>query len=242
MGGKAWSKEDEERLVTAYQSDMPAYQIAAMFPARTMHAVITHASKIGASDSVNWTPEENAILAEIWASPRTIKAGMHRLPNRTYDAARVHAEILGLGNKTPAQKGSRSPYFIKIARSIAANGPLTTLEISRILGVCRRTIQRILDDCHGTDFYIGDWKKVGSNHIAAAWMIGSLDDAPKPEPKTAREAHKDYRTRKKIKAGKYDPFAVAAGLIRPVCTVHTGRVYQQSMDIDEWGYSRKEAA
>lgn len=225
MGGKTWSKEDEQRLVTAYQSGLTAKQIAAMFPNRTTHAVITHASKIGAAESVAWTPEEDAILAEIWASPRSIKVGLHRLPNRTYDAARVHAIAIGLGSKAPAQKGSRSPYFNGIIKAIKDNGPLTTLEISKLLKACRRTIQRILDDCHGTDFHVGDWRKVGSNHIAAAWALGALQDAPRPAPKSANEAHKDYRQRKKIREGRYDPFAVAAGLLCAPKSTTVGRIY-----------------
>jgi hypothetical protein len=215
MGGKYWSKEDENRLVLAYQSGAPLAQIAAMFPGRTRSSVRTFASKVGAKHPEHqpWTPEEEAVLAEIWAQPRILKAGMSRLPGRTYDAARVHAKAMGLGEKPVAQKGSRSPFFNCIIGEIKKNGPLTSLELSRLLKVSRRTMQRVLQDCHGVEFHIGDWKNEASKHLSMMWAIGPGPDAPKPPPKSAFDAHKDYRIRKRIKGGRINPFASAAGLV-----------------------------
>lgn len=234
MGGKAWSKEDEERLVSAYSAGLPVPEIAAMFPTRTFNSVKSHASKLGAEhpDHKPWTPEEDAILAEVWNQPRAIKIGLRRLPGRTYDAARVHAKAIGLGDKASAQKGTRSPYLNGIVKEIKANGPRTSLELSIALSACRRTIQRVLQDCRGTEFHVGEWKLESSKHPSRMWAIGPGKDAPKPVPKTASEAHRDYRLRKRIKSGRFNPFAAAAGFVAAPDGA-PGRVYHHLWDDHE---------
>ena len=238
MGGKSWSKEDENRLVLAYQAGTPIPQIAAMFPNRTKSSVKTFASKIGVRhpDHRPWTPEEEVVLVEIWTQPRILKVGMNRLPGRTYDAVRVHAKAMGLGDKPTAQKGSRSPFFNSIIGEIKKHGPLTSLELSRLLKVSRRTVQRVLQDCHGVEFHVGDWKNETSKHLSRMWANGPGPDVPKPSPKSALDVHKDYRIRKRIKSGRTNPFAAALGLVETP-KGEPGRVYIHLTDSKDDEYA-----
>lgn len=234
MGGKAWSEEDEKRLVSAYESGMPIPKIIAMFPNRTAQSVKCYACKIGAKHPEHrpWSPEEEAILAEIWADPRVLKVGMRRLPGRTYDAARVHAKAIGLGDKEAAQKGSRSPFFNDFVSLVKKHGPLTAFELSRLVKTTVRTVHRVMADCHGAEFHIGGWKNERSKNLSIMWAIGPGPDVEKPEPKATLEVYKDYRDRKRIKAGKFDPFASIAGLVT-IPQGQRGRVFQQPMTIKD---------
>jgi len=62
-----------------------------------------------------WTPEEKAILKEVSDSDLTLISQMHRLPGRTFSAARIHASRNDIGLKGP---GMWSPAEIRILKKI----------------------------------------------------------------------------------------------------------------------------
>lgn len=242
MGGKHWSEEDKERLKRAYESRMHPSEIVGLFPGRTERSVVTFASKSGFQnpDRRPWTPKEEKILREIWQQPRILKVGLARLPGRTYDAVRVHAKDIGLGDKLHAQKGTRSPYFNAISAEIRNNGPRTSNELSKILSIPRRTIQGVMKDCRGAEFHVGSWKFEGCKNLSMVWAFGPGPDAPKPAPKSSSEVCRNYDARKKIKLGKFNPFLTAAGLV-VVPESKTGRVYSQDMTGESLEVRRKAA-
>lgn len=234
MGGKSWTPEEDARLKEVFERGDNIARSVEYFPGRTYDGIKVRATRIGVvhADYRSWTPEEDEILRDIWTTPLSIKAGMHRLERRSYDAAKIRALRLRLGAKTPAEKGTRS-WVLRAVKAVLAKGVhMSMSEIAEATGVDRKSIQDVISNHHGKTFYVADWKRVDTNHLAMKWAIGTGPDAPKPPPKSPLEYWKGYRDRKRIARGAFNPFATVSGeVVAP--TGRPGRVYHHMWDEPE---------
>jgi hypothetical protein len=242
MGGKAWTLEEDAKLREIFERGENIAHSVAHFPGRTYDSMKARAIRTGVAhaDYRSWTTEEDAILREIWETPCRIKDGMNRLPRRSYEAAKIRAERLGLSKKAPAERGTTGWLFRSI-KTVLANGVCMSMkEIAEATGADRSSVRTVMQNHHGKAFRVAEWERIDANHSVMKWAIGTGPDAPKPAAKTSREYWKGYRDRKRIQRGFVNPFATAAGLVQAP-NGQTGRVYKQSMDVEEWPQSRKAA-
>jgi hypothetical protein len=204
-----------------------------LFPGRTLDAVKVHASRLGIVHPSyrEWSAEEDAILRDLWFAPRSIKSGLHRLPNRSYDAAKLRAYRLDLGLKPPSEKGTQSWVLRAIIKTLSNGIQMTSREIATETGADPGSIQNILARLRGVQFHISGWARVDSNHLSKRWALGPGEDAPKPPRRPALECHKAFRERRRIKKGLLNPFATAAGFVSAP-QAQRGRIYKQSMNVD----------
>lgn len=88
-------------------------------------------SRVSYSKRSLWTPAELVILAELIPLGGLMRAQMHRLPGRTYDAATTHARKIGLRPVTLAGR----------IRELMSDGKLRTVrEIAEHFNVHRKNV------------------------------------------------------------------------------------------------------
>ena len=232
MNGRAWTKEEDTILRDAFERGVLIAEIAQMC-GRTVESVKCHATRLGIMHKgfVPWTPEEDEILREIWMAPLTVKAGLHRLPGRSYEGAKQRAKRLGYGAKVASAVGTRS-YALRALIAMLDGVSMTAKEIAAATGMDEGNIYDTLMRWRGVEFRISAWERVDRHHFARKWTLGAEEDAPKPAPREMKELHKNYRERKRIAKGIFNPFAAAAGMIEPP-KAPSGRVFKQSMEIRE---------
>jgi hypothetical protein len=238
MGGKAWTHAEEVILRDVFENGHNIARSVSRFDGRTYEGIKAHAKrlKLDHADYRSWTPEEDAILREIWTTPRNIKVGMHRLERRSYEAAKIRAARLCLGKKTPAEKGTRS-YVLRSVKAILAGGVhMSMKEIAAKSGMDRKSIQGVISENRGKEFYVASWGRVDAWHSVMKFALGTGPDAPKPAAKTLQEYWKGYRDRKRLKRGGFNPFAAAAGLIEAP-KGEPGRVYIHLTDSKDDEYA-----
>lgn len=232
MGKRTWTDEQIYVLRQEFENGTPIAEISELL-GKTIFSVKNYATRhdIPHASYSSWTKEEDEILIKIWESPESIKNGLHLLPGRTYDACRVRADLrLKLGDKTPARAGSKSFILARIIRLLGNNGPMTVDEMALETGLSRKGIQSILKVGRGVYAHIIDWKRIDANHHAALFTVGPGEDKPRPAPKSANQSWREYKGRKRLKAGNFNPFLVAAGEVKPVETLR-GRKFEQDMTI-----------
>lgn len=179
--------------------------------------------------SGEWSPEEDAILIEIYANSRPVKHQINRLPGRSYPAAKARAERLKLEHKKPITDGSLS--WIKPAIIAALKtGPLSVASLERITGATRAGMKPVLRRWRGTEWYVAGWERAGTHGWLPQWALGNDLDAPKPQPKSMRQACREWRQRRRIAQGRVNPFAPLTGMVT-IPEGQRGRVYQQPMNI-----------
>lgn len=232
MGGKRWTSSELDRVKKICDSGGYLSKNVHLFPGRTLYALEAFATRNGIETrkQKRWTKKEDEIVAFIWESERGIKDNMHLLPGRTYHATKERAGRLNLGHKTPAMLGTRSWVYRCITNELKKESPLSMNELAERIGTTSKSVQGIISLLRGKEFYVKEWKDTDANHKVMRFALGSKKDAVKPLPKPMKEAHRAYRLRQKIKAGIFNPFAVAAGFV-DVPQSPKGRVYKQDMTI-----------
>lgn len=246
MGAKRWTSQEDEILREIWHSKETMSQQIHRLPWRTIEGSKARAESLGlGSRYVAWTNEEDRILTEIWSMGTSLKSQMHRLPNRSWKAAIDRARVIGLKARPAKQFVSKYSWVEDVVIAELAKGtPLSAhLIADRTPASYQRAIQ-ILRRGHGSKYRIADWERrnvTGTGSWTAIWALGSEPDAPRPANKSREAQSRDYRQKKRIAAGRFNPFLAAAGLVTPPSS-GCGRVYQQPMEIDDWGQSRKEAA
>ncbi|WP_155308286.1 hypothetical protein [Burkholderia gladioli] len=230
MGAKAWT-EDEIKYVRDWYASGKMIKDCKI-PGKSSDAIKSYAHSHGIENPKYraWTEEEDAKLSKIWETDETIKHGMHILPGRTYNAARVRARLLKLDAKKSARIGSKSVILSLAISTMKKRGPMTVDEIANIAGINRSSLRQVFKKVRGIDVHVSGWKKVDANHQSMIFAVGPGQDAPKPAPKTCNQSWKEYKRKKAIERGKYNPFSIAAGLIN-VPDAPQGRVYKQDMTI-----------
>lgn len=232
--GKAWTDEDNQLLLDLCGKGIPLTKRMELFPNRTYEAVKAHASRIGAEyiGQCPWTPEEDKALRSIYESDESIKAGLHMLPRRSHAAAKARAHRLKLDEKKAVAVKALSWLKPAIQRVLKDGRRMTSVEIASATGGSRSAVQQILAIFHGVEFRIGDWKRTDPCHWTGAWALGKEADVPKPAPVSMAVAHRKWLSKKRIREGEFNPFAVAAGLVAAP-SAPAGRMFTQSMSIRE---------
>jgi hypothetical protein len=190
-----------------------------------------------------FTPEQSALIARIWVNGGSIKPYLAELGDRPYSTVVSHAiKTLHLGPRPKSDRGHKE-YAWSVIESELQKEPGTVPEITARTGFVFSTVNKRLCLSNAGEsgrVHIIDWRKRSNGgKPVPVYAFGPGENAPMPAPFTASEKARLVRDRKR---GARNPFLVAAGFVPPKLTAPTGRVFQQPMDIEEWGHSRKEAA
>jgi hypothetical protein len=191
-----------------------------------------------------WTEADDRILQEIWSAPGPIKSHMRRLPNHTPSSCLMRAAELGLGKRVRSLYMNRFSWVEKaILSELSVSANLHIRHLAKAIGANPEYIRKVLVRLHGKGIRIAGWTHltVAGSSWSPLWALGGEPDAPMPAKRSDSERAKAYRAARAAKTYARSPFAVALGQVQPVAAP-TGRVFQQPMDIEEWGHSRKEAA
>lgn len=150
-----------------------------------------------------WTGAELKTLAEIKKSGRTLKQEMHRLPDRTYVAAKTQMARLPGGKK---KRGRTSWVWATMKRVLEETPNLTNRQLAEIVGCTRNGIDTVLRVEHGKRVYISGWCRSGTLWVAQ-YSLGSLPDKEKPRRRTKEEAQEAQNAHRRMKNAGSRPFA-----------------------------------
>jgi hypothetical protein len=164
----------------------------------------------------DWSPAEDAILEDIWASCTSLTLSLHRLPGRTRSMARGRATRLGIAGTANPQKRRKqraSAVDASIRMQLKEGRQRTVLQLVEATGHSKEQVRERLGMGHGPKFHIAGWTR-SRNHgeWSPKWASGPGDDAEKPVPKEGRHSSREYRRRQQLKQSN-SPFA---GLIQQV--------------------------
>lgn len=157
-----------------------------------------------------WTPEEDAMVREVWQMEGALKWHMEKFPGRTVNAVRFrgHRE-LGLPHRTNL-RASKYSWVQEVVEAEFAKGFTGTVhEMADATTASHQRVRELIKRGHGTKYYICDWKRrTNGCDWTPVWAAGTEQDAQKPAAKRGREVSVKYRRNKKIREGKVDPFAI----------------------------------
>jgi hypothetical protein len=145
-----------------------------------------------------WTPEEDALLAELWNTPGPMKTHLDKFSDRSEHAVVSRAAEIGLGKRPKRSITQSSATNAAIMRALAI-GPMDAVEISAKSGVERNHVSRRLKSMHANaEVYIVKWERFSvMGRYTRIWAIGSEKDAVKPTPPT--QAVRERRRMKRMK-------------------------------------------
>ncbi|MDN7654329.1 hypothetical protein QZM62_12830 [Burkholderia multivorans] len=208
MGGKRWSADEIATLAQIAKEGEPLISQMHRLPGRTWAAARHHAAKNGITfkELTSWSPEDHALLREIYRSNESIKLGVRRLlPHRSYLAAKGEAQRIGLtGTKTRTGRTGYSWIERALEDALAGGNCLTVKQLARKTGASLNAVGKVLAKLRGQKFRVAEWASVGG---AAIWALGSGPDAPRRPRRTPSEVCRAYRERSRIRSGRVDPFA-----------------------------------
>jgi len=172
---------------------------------------------------VTWSPAEDAILGELWASDRPLKEGLHRLPRRTHRAAVAHGYELGLGERTI--KRDYSPTWEAI-KAVLANQRLSAKALAVLTGASLRAVSQQLADHHGEDVHIANYSKANARGIPTAlWVLGKGEDAARPPRTPLSEIYK--RQYRRLKEDRPDLLGTKNAAMRLRYAEKTGKLIRR---------------
>lgn len=180
----------------------------------------------------HWLTTEIALLRDRYATVKSCAELMGLFPRHTSGSVHRMARIAGLSRPRAGVVKFR-PGLDRLLRLLEQDGPMTTKEMGERLGISQGGAENIKRQ-YRDRLRIAGWEPPAHmGKWAPKWGIANgLPDARKPfSPKGTKTGRKRH----------VNPFAAASGLVA-VPTGQAGRVFKQSMDIDELGYSRKVAA
>jgi hypothetical protein len=194
----------------------------------------------------SWTPEEDALLREIWAQPGSLKLSANKFPNRTIHAIRFrgHCE-LGLPRRAKLKTSTYSWVQEVIDVEFKKGFVGTVYQMAEITPASHQRIRTTIRNGQGTKYYIAGWeKRTNGCDWTPRWALGTEQDIPKPEPKSKAEISKRFRANKKRREGQHNPFAILMNQVlnaeppkvqaRPERGRYESRVYQQSMSLRDF--------
>lgn len=150
-----------------------------------------------------WTGAELKTLADIKKSGQTLKQSMHRLPGRTYIAAKTQIARLPGGKK---KRGRASWVWLSMQRYLKATPGLTNRQLAEVVGCTRNGIQDSIRAEHGKRLYISDWCRSGTLWVAQ-YSLGCLPDVEKPAPRTAEETQAAQNASRRARTAMGRPFS-----------------------------------
>jgi hypothetical protein len=165
-----------------------------------------------------WLTTEDAALTRLFNAGAQLPEMRAALPNRTDSQIRRHLTHLKLKRDTPlAQRNSWVWGAMQLA--IREHGPMTAAELEERTKGNHACVLRQLKRYHGNGLYVSEWRPT-LRKPAAVWALGNESDADR------RAALARQPVKRRVAA---NPFAAAAGLIKPVGTVR-GRVFKHLHD------------
>lgn len=217
MGGRHWTDREDAAIRSFWNADGIIESHIHQLPGRTRHSVIQRARvlKLGPRHHacVAWTPAEDELLRLVWSGKGSLKSNLHRIPGRTWRGCLVRARTIGLNARTAKQRASTYSWVDEEVERILSNkGALTVRQISEQTTASRVAIQQALRRNHHKKYHIEGWTRTRPNGVGSwwpKWAIGADDDVPKPKKKSPAQVTREWRAKQKIKAGEYNPFAIA---------------------------------
>lgn len=155
-----------------------------------------------------WTKEEEDLLREVWFQRGSLKVHAKKLGNRSNNAINLHGRSIGLPVRDELSFDRYSLIREQVSEAFEKGFTGTVDALAVEIGSCRREVLRRVREGHGTKYRISDWlrSKTFSNWIAV-YTLGTEPDIPRPKAQTNQEKKKRYNEKRKIKAGKVNPFA-----------------------------------
>lgn len=178
-----------------------------------------------------WTDDQNDLLRRLWPTGENLKPYLDQFGDRPYNTVISHAhKVLGLGNRPKSARGVPGYAWTMIKEELKKS-PGSAPELILRTGLSTAPVCALLKKAKPGptgEIHIAAWRKRFATGGApvAVYAFGPGKNAVKPEPFTPNEKwHMKVRRRK----AKSDPFAAAAGLIRPPL-MPTGRIYHHLWD------------
>lgn len=233
MHGTFWTVTETEILKEIWHLDGPLEMHMHRLPGRGVDATVLRAARLKLGRRfIEWTPEEDAILREIWPNS-SVKSQLHRLPKRKWKAVLNRAIVLGLPARAASVFVSSYSWIDDAAhRELESAAPMNVHQIAKRIGASPGRVGKVLRRDSNDHFRIVDWDRISANGAGAwtpIWSIGSEPDVEQPRRSNA-ERMREYRAKRRIAAGQFNPFATALGMVAaPQGT--QGRVYKQDMVI-----------
>ena len=165
-----------------------------------------------------WTKEEEDLLREVWFQRGSLKVHAKRFVGRNSNALHRHGRsTLGLPLRMDLATDRYSIVREQVAEAFE-NGFIGTVQDLVVeIGQCEREVLRRVREGHGTKYHISDWvRSKAFSDWTAIYSLGAKPDAPKPATQTNQEKRKRHNNKRKVKSGKFNPFA---GLISQPPTV-----------------------
>ncbi|MBN3851992.1 hypothetical protein G3N59_01240 [Paraburkholderia sp. Ac-20340] len=215
MKNPDWSPEDDARLRAFHATELNAEQIAAHFAGRTCNGVKGRMRKLklGVREMAyaKWTPAEYALLRKIWFEKGTLKQlCAEHFPARGWRSVMEHGLASGLPRRTKQRGCSYSWVTEELIRVLAAQPNLTVPEIAARCAGSRQRVTTLLRQGHGIHFFKSGWERVrvtGNGGWWPRWSLGAGPDAPMPVATSNSVNGKQHRFRRRVLAGKIDPFS-----------------------------------
>lgn len=223
MGAKRWNELEDAVLADVAERKAQMREHMHLLPGRTYYAALQRAQSLGIVFRLKaWSPQEIAILKRIYASNESIKhAAARELPDRTYPMVKSEAQRLGICAPKRMPRGyGYSAVFRGVERLLAPDedgtAPMMSVaEIAAELRVASESVRSALKRQHGKRVRVADFGRAGGGGRAQLWALGSGPDAVRPPRKTNSEASRQYRERRRIRGGTFNPFAGLAVTIQP---------------------------
>ncbi len=235
MGARHWTAEEDEALRSLWHADGTIKSHIHLIPGRSIEGVRARAGVLGLGARhrpiVPWSPEEDAILRDIWASNGSLKSHLHRLPGRTWRGALVRASAIGLKARNAKQRADCYSWVEEEIDRVLADGIARTVkDIASETVASAVRIQQVLRARHSAKYRIAAWVRTRpTGSWWPKWVIGTDADTPKPAVKNPNETARAWRARKRIREGRINPFALLTGDVSVVQTVK-GRVIKHLHD------------
>ncbi|VXB24302.1 conserved hypothetical protein [Burkholderia sp. 8Y] len=159
-----------------------------------------------------WTPEEDALLREVWAQPGTLKASIGKFPGRTINAIRFRGSVDLALPRRGSLRATTYSWCEEVIDDALRNGFAGTADqIAEVTSASPNRVRAILREGEEKKYHVSDWAKRSNGcDWSPIWVWGGGERAPKPERQTSAVLSKRFRTRKKLKEGQYNPFDVLA--------------------------------
>jgi hypothetical protein len=208
--------------------------LLAALPRRSRQAIGAQANALNLrrAGREQWKTHEIKLLQEIYPTTMPIREIVSRLAPHTMIS--IHKRAADLGLKRPTYGLIHfHPGWERMRALLEARGPLTQSQIAEALHITESAVAK-LRETNASNLRISDY--IPPRHTGRWTPLIGLSDGRPDAPKPFRSSKS--RVGRKIA----NPFATAAGFVQPITVVAPVRIFQQSMDVDEWEKTGRRAA
>ncbi|MDE4918323.1 hypothetical protein ACUXAV_000363 [Cupriavidus metallidurans] len=140
-----------------------------------------------------WTPEEDALLRELWASDVKMDVIASHFPNRQHFTVYEHARrVLGLPQRRIPQPFDDVLSWRLISAQLQ-KAPATAKALADATGLKHSTVAGLLKNRHGRLVFISGYVRHTTRCLPVrVWALGNGRDAHKPRALTATERKRRY--------------------------------------------------